>query len=270
MNKIRALIVDDEPLAREGIAVMLESDPEIEIVGMCSDGQAALEEIKSKKPDLAFLDIHMPRLDGIKALEKIPSENRPAIIFITAHDKYAVQAFESNAVDYLLKPFRDDRFRAAVTRAKDQIRRVNLGRMHEHAKALYEFFEKVNAPAAEAVETPAGVPDGDRLVFKIAGDFVFLNPEDVVWVEAQGNSIKIGAAGQVHLVRESLQSVEDRLDPVRFARVHRSFVVNVKHIRRIVPVLYGDYDVLMSDGVKVRLSRSYREKLKELLPPGLT
>ena len=155
MNKIRALIVDDEPLAREGIAVMLENDPEIEIVGMCSDGQAALEEIKSKKPDLAFLDIHMPRLDGIKAIEKLPTENRPAIIFITAHDKYAVQAFDSCAVDYLLKPFRDDRFHSADARAKDQIRRVNLGRMHEHAKALYDFFERVNPPVVETTETPA-------------------------------------------------------------------------------------------------------------------
>lgn len=266
MNKIRALIVDDEPLAREGIAVMLESDPEIEIIGVCSDGQAAVDEIRTKKPDLAFMDVHMPRLDGIKALEKLPIENRPAIIFITAHDKYAVQAFDSCAVDYLLKPFRDDRFRSAVARAKDQIRRVNLGRMHQHAKALYEFFERVS-PEPKPAEPATN--EGDRLVFKISGDFVFLNPEDVVWVEAQGNSVKIGAAGAVHLVRESLQSVEDRLDKARFARVHRSFVVNVKHIRRIVPALYGDYDVLMSDGVKVRLSRSYRDKLKELLPAGL-
>jgi two-component system LytT family response regulator len=259
MNRIRTLIVDDEPLAREGIALLLAQDPEMEVVGLCGDGQAALEEIRRQQPDLAFVDVHMPRLNGLDAIEQLPADERPAIIFVTAHNQYAVRAFAACAVDYLLKPFRDDRFQAALARAKDHVRRVHSTRMQRRAAAL---------GAAHAPER--GRPDaGARLVFKVGSEFVFLNPDELIWIEAQGNFVKLGVVGQTLLAREALQSVEERLDSGQFVRVHRSFLLNTRHIRRIVPVLYGDYRVLMSDGAKIRLSRSYRERLKALLPPSL-
>ncbi len=249
MSRIRTLIVDDEPLAREGIALLLARDPEVEVVGACADGQAALEEIRRQQPDLAFVDVAMPRLSGFEAIEQVPDADLPAIVFVTAHHQYAVRAFAACAVDYLLKPFRDDRFQAALLRAKEHVRRRRLER---------------RPPEAAAPGTAA-----PRLVFKVGSDFVFLNPDELIWVEAQGNFVKLGVAGQTHLVRESLQSVEERLDAAQFARVHRSFLISLRHIRRIVPARYGDYRVLMSDGTKIRLSRSYRDRLKALLPANL-
>ena len=248
MTRIRTLIVDDEPLAREGIALMLERDPEVEVIGACGDGLAALNEIRAKRPDLAFVDIHMPRLNGVDAIEQLPAADRPAVIFVTAHHQYAVRAFAACAVDYLLKPFRDDRFQAALTKAKAHVRRGRLA-----------------APAAAIAPEPAAA----RLVFKAGSEYIFLNPDDLVWIEAQGNFVKLAVGHQTHLVREPLQNVEERLDPRQFVRVHRSFLINARHIRRIMPILYGDYQVLMSDGTKVRMSRSYRNKLKALLPPNL-
>jgi two-component system LytT family response regulator len=247
MRPIRTLIVDDEPLAREGIALMLERDPEVEVIGACGDGQAALEAIRTQRPDLAFVDIHMPRLNGLDAIEQLPAADRPAVIFVTAHDQYAVRAFGACAVDYLLKPFRDDRFQAALTRAKAQVRRA-----------------RDDAPVPAAAPEPA-----NRLVFKAGSEYIFISPDDLIWIEAQGNFVKLAVAPQTHLVREPLQSVEERLDPRQFVRVHRSFLINARHIRRIMPILYGDYQVLMSDGTKIRMSRSYRDKLKALLPPNL-
>jgi two-component system LytT family response regulator len=247
MRPIRTLIVDDEPLAREGIALMLERDPEVEVIGACGDGQAALEAIRTQRPDLAFVDIHMPRLNGLDAIEQLPAADRPAVIFVTAHHQYAVRAFDACAVDYLLKPFRDDRFQAALTRAKAQVRRA-----------------RDDAPVAAAAPEPA-----NRLVFKAGSEYIFISPDDLIWIEAQGNFVKLALAPQTHLVREPLQSVEERLDPRQFVRVHRSFLINARHIRRIMPILYGDYQVLMSDGTKIRMSRSYRDKLKALLPANL-
>ena len=263
MTKIRTLIVDDEPLAREGIALLLAQDPEMEVVGLCGDGQAAVEEIRRQQPDLAFVDVHMPRLNGLDAIEQLPEAERPAIIFVTAHHQYAVRAFAACAVDYLLKPFRDDRFQTALARAKEHVRRNHFTRLQRHAQALGVTWPPAGAPE----RLPAA--GADRLVFKVGSEYVFLNPDELIWVEAQGNFVKLGVAGQTLLAREALQSVEERLDPRQFARVHRSFLLNTRHIRRIVPVLYGDYRVLMSDGAKVRLSRSYRDRLKTLLPASL-
>jgi two-component system, LytTR family, response regulator len=259
MSRIRTLIADDEPLAREGIALLLAQDPEMEVVGLCGDGQTALEEIRRQQPDLAFVDIHMPRLNGLDAIEQLPAADRPAIVFVTAHHQYAVRAFGACAVDYLLKPYRDDRFQAALARAKEHVRRVRGTGRPPPAPAL---------GAAQGAERAR--PDAaDRLVFKVGSDFVFLNPDELIWIEAQGNFVKLGVVGQTLLAREALQSVEERLEAGPFARVHRSFLLNTRHIRRIEPVLYGDYRVLMSDGTKIRLSRSYRDRLKALLPPSL-
>ncbi|HWA10958.1 MAG TPA: LytTR family DNA-binding domain-containing protein [Opitutaceae bacterium] len=266
MSPLRVLIVDDEPLARDNLAVLLRADPEVELAGTCADGQAALAEIRARRPDLVFLDVQMPRLGGLEVFAQLAPAERPAVVFVTAYDQYAVQAFEMCAVDYLLKPFRDARFRAALDRAKQEVRRASWEEMQRRAKALLDHLRHLegaaSAPPPEAPGTAAGAT---RLVFRVGREHVFIEAADIAWIEAQGDFIKLRAAGQTHLIRESLQGVEKRLDPARFVRIHRSFIVNTGCVRKITPALYGDYDVLTTDGTKIRLSRTFRDKLKVLL-----
>lgn len=245
-QKIRTLIVDDEPLARSGIATMLGEDSDVEVIGACADGMEALTAIRTQRPDLVYLDVQMPRLSGIEAIERLAPDCCPAVIFVTAFDHHAVRAFQAGAAGYLLKPFRDVHFWESLRRAKVQIshsRRDEAGRL----------------PA------PAAAPS--RLAFKVGGDFVLVDADDVICLEAQSEFIRVVCVGgQVHRVRESLQNVERRLDPGKYVRVHRSFIVNRARIKRIAPTVDGDYTVLLSDGTKVRLSRTYRHQLKSLLP----
>lgn len=271
MNPLRVLIVDDEPLARENLAVLLRDDPEVALAGTCADGQAALAEIRARRPDLVFLDVQMPQLSGLEVFSQLAPAERPAVVFVTAYDQYAVQAFEMCAVDYLLKPFRDARFRSALDRAKQEVRRANWAEMQRRAKELLDQLRLLGGGTGAPAE-PAGGSAGPgtgasapRLVFRIGREHVFIEAAAIVWIEAQGDFIKLRAGGQTHLIRESLQGVEKRLDPNRFVRIHRSFIVNTGCIRRITPVLYGDYDVFTTDGTKVRLSRTFRDKLKLLL-----
>jgi two-component system LytT family response regulator len=263
MKKLRTLIVDDEPLAREGIALVLRDDPEIDVIGHCGDGRTALAEIRAQRPDLVFLDVRMPQTDGFQVLEELAPKERPAVIFVTAYDRHAVQAFEMCAVDYILKPFRDLRLKAAVGRAKEQVRHANFDEMQRRAKDLLDHLRQMDTGAGSVDERPASV--AGRLVFKIGGEHLFVEPGDIAWMEAQGDFVKLRVGVQTHLVRESLQNIEKRLDPEVLVRVHRSFIVNVKCIKKITPSLYGDHVVLMNDGAKIRMSRTFRDKLKVLL-----
>ncbi|MDB6167640.1 MAG: two component transcriptional regulator, LytTR family [Verrucomicrobia bacterium] len=260
MKKIRTLIVDDEALARDGIATMLESDAELEVVGTCANGVEALDAIRDRRPDLLYLDIQMPRLNGFETLERLGPENCPTVIFVTAYDQYAVRAFESGAAGYLLKPFRDSRFREALDRAKQQIRNATLAGSARGEPSRSKGLLPVNETAA-GLKSPAA-----RLAFKVGGDYLFVDAGAVVWVRAEGEFVQVCVGGQIHRVRESLQAIEDRLDRGRYARIHRSFIVNMAHVARIAPTMYGDYTVLMSEGTRLRLSRSYRHALKTLLP----
>lgn len=263
MNRLRVLIVDDEPLAREGVALLLREDPEVEIVGECDDGGTALAEIRARRPDLVLLDIQMPQRSGLELLERLEADERPAIVFITAYDEHAVRAFELCAVDYLLKPFRDQRFRSAIARAKEQVRRASLHEVQRQAQSLIDHLRRLEG-AADAGRGDPAAPAG-RLVLKAGGEHVFLEPASIAWIEAQGDFIKVRTGGQVLLTRESLQNIERRLEGGPFVRVHRSFIVNSTCISKIIPALYGDHVVLMKDGTKIRLSRTYRESLKRLL-----
>lgn len=265
MKKVRVLIVDDEPLAREGVALLLRDDAEIEVIGQCGDGRSALREIRAQRPDLVLLDVQMPQTGGLEVVEQLLPGERPAFIFVSAHNAYAVKAFEMRAVDYLLKPFRDQRFKTAMARAKEHLRRADLGEMQRRAVELLEHLrgmEATGAPPPGPVAAPTVPP---RLVFKVGGEHVFLTAGDIAWIEAQGDGVKLGTGRQVLFVRESLQSVERRLDATIFVRIHRSFIVNAGEIRKITPTLYGDHVVLTNDGTKIRLSRTYRDKLKGLL-----
>ncbi|MBS0479714.1 MAG: response regulator [Verrucomicrobia bacterium] len=268
MKKIRTLIIDDEPLAREGIAALLERDAGVEIAGTCGDGRSALAEIRARRPDLVFLDVQMPELGGLELLAELPAAERPAVVFVTAYDHYAVQAFEQHAVDYIVKPFRPARFAAALARAKEQLRLADTAAAQRKSGELLELLRRMEAgAAAERPAAPAAgpVPAAARLVFKVDGEHLFLEPASIAWVEAQNEFVKLRVGPQTYRVRDTLQAVEQRLAAGPFVRIHRSFIVNTGHIKKITPTLYGDHDVLMNDGTKLRLSRNFRDKLKVLL-----
>lgn len=262
MSKLRALIIDDEPLAQEGVALLLKDEPDIEVIGICADGHTALAEIRAKRPDLAFLDVQLPRLNGFEILEQLSPEERPAVIFITAYDRYAINAFEASAVDYLLKPFRDNRFKDAISRAKERMRRATSGEIQRWAEQLLSQLKL----QASAQFMPTTRKPESRLALRVRSDYVFVEQEDIVWIEAQGDSVRLSAGGEIITARESLQKIEVRLDVAKFQRVHRSFIVNVSEVKKITSALYGDYTLVMSDGVKIRLSRNYRDKLRLLIP----
>ena len=265
--KIRTLVVDDEPLARDGIITLLASDPEIELIGHHGDGLSALNAIRAQRPDLVFLDIQMPKRDGFEVLAELKRDERPVVVFITAYDKYAIQAFELCAIDYLLKPFRDARFFAALTRAKKEIRQTQSAGLDRKVEQLLGYMQQITkglpVPAAAPVSPVA--ESADRVVIKTGSDIHFIRAADIIWVESQADFIKVHTTGPAQLVRETLQSLEERLDPTRFLRIHRSSLVNLEHVRKVTPALYGDYTVLMSDDTKLRLSRKNRGKLKQLI-----
>ncbi|HEX3729705.1 MAG TPA: response regulator, partial [Opitutaceae bacterium] len=197
MKTIRTMIVDDEPLAREGIALMLADDPEIEIVAQCGDGEEAVAQAMAHRPDLAFLDIQMPRLNGLEVVDRLPPERRPVVVYVTAHDQYAVRAFERSASGYLLKPFQDARFRTTVARAKEQVRQANLGDLLRRTEGMLAQMIESKAPA----DLPRAPEPRRRLTFKSAGSYVVAPHDQIAWVEAQGNQVKICANGKTHLVR---------------------------------------------------------------------
>ncbi len=268
MKKIRVLVVDDEPLAREGVLAMLQDDAELEIIGVAPDGQVALQMIRAQQPDLVFLDVQMPKRDGFAVLAELKPEERPAIVFVTAYDQYAIRAFEICAVDYLLKPFRDARFAAALARAKDGIRQARAGDVGRRMEQLLEHMRATLGSRTESSaenEANGGTEAADRVVLKSGSDLHFVRTADIMWVESQADFIKVHTTSTAQLVRETLQNFEQRVPSDKFLRIHRSSLVNVDHVRKVTPALYGDYTVLMTDGTVLRLSRKNRAKLKMLI-----
>jgi len=267
MKKIRVLVVDDEPLAREGVLAMIQNDSELDVLGVATDGQLALQMIRAQRPDLVFLDVQMPKRDGFAVLAELKAEERPAIIFVTAYDQYAIRAFEICAIDYLLKPFRDARFAAALARAKAGIRQTREGDVGRRMEQLLEHMRATlgSRPERSSEADSAGGEAADRVVLKSGSDLHFVRTADIVWVESQADFIKVHTTGAAQLVRETLQNFEQRVPADRFLRIHRSSLVNVDHVKKVTPALYGDYTVLMTDGTVLRLSRKNRAKLKLLI-----
>jgi two-component system, LytTR family, response regulator len=254
---IRVLVVDDEPLAREKIRGMAADDPDLRVVGECTNGAEAIEAVQTLKPDLLLLDVQMPEVGGFAVLEALKDEGLPPVIFITAYDHYAVRAFEFHALDYLLKPFDRERFRAAIDRAKRQIRREkNGGALDERIIALLEQMR----------EQPRYT---ERLVVKTGGRVFFLNADEIDWVEAEGNYVSIHAGKKSYLLRETISGLESQLDPRHFVRIHRSAVVNINRIKELQPWSHGEYHVILHDGTQLTLSRSYRDNLQSALGNSL-
>lgn len=250
--KIRTLIVDDEQLARERLRGFLSAEPDLEIVGECADGQAAVEAIERDEPDLLFLDVQMPELDGFGVLEAAKPARPPVVIFTTAFSQHALKAFEVHALDYLLKPFDRDRVRVALDRARDHLRQSQAGALNERLAALLAEMR----PPTQAV---------DRLVVKTGGRVMLVRAADIDWVEAADNYVSLHAGAETHLLRETMAALEARLDPKAFLRISRSTIVNVERIKELQPMFHGDYTVILRNGTRLSLSRSYRDKLQFLL-----
>ncbi len=251
MGKIRAMIVDDEPLARRGIRAHLAEEKDVEVVAECGDGREAVRLIRELEPDLVFLDVQMPELDGFGVLGAIATERLPNVIFVTAYDKYALRAFEVHALDYLLKPFDAERFTKALGRARSQIERAGLSEISLRLQSLIDDL-KTNQKYAE------------RLVVKAAGRIFFLGVGEIDWVEAADNYVRLHSGRDSHLLRETMSSLEKRLDPALFLRVHRSAIVNVRRIKELHPLFRGEYEIILQDGTRVATGRGYRDKLHEL------
>lgn len=249
--KIPALIVDDEPLARDRIRRMLGGEPDIEIVGECVGGVQAVEQIEARRPTLVFLDVQMPEMSGFEVLRVISPEAMPFVIFVTAYDRYAIQAFEFHALDYLLKPFDEERLRAALARAREEIKKRQFGNFDERVGALLGDLK----PENKYVE---------RFVLKSIGRIYFIKTDEIDWIEAAGNYVNLHVGKENHLLRETMNNVESRLDPDRFLRIHRSTIVNIDFIRELSPLFNGDYTVTLNDDTALTLSRKYHDRLLQL------
>ncbi len=248
---IRTLIVDDQLLAREALRRLLAAEPDIAIVGLAASGREALDAINESSPDLVFLDVSMPDLDGFAVLTQIKPGRMPMIIFVTGHDDFALRAFDVHALDYLVKPCTPDRLRSALERVRQQIRREPPGEMQRRLTALLRDLK--SAPQQT-----------ERLAVKTEGRILFVRLADIAWAEAADNYVKLHAGSDTHLLRDTMNGLEERLPGDRFLRISRSTIVNMEHIKELHPMFHGEYVVVLRNGARLTLTRSYRDKLQQL------
>jgi len=255
-ERIRTVIVDDEPLARRRIRRMLARDPKIEVVCDCGNGKDAIAAMRTLNPDLLFLDIQMPEINGFDVLELSDPKQLPLVIFVTAYDQYALRAFEVSAVDYLVKPFDRARFERALTRAKS---RLATDRGSDLSRQTLALLEELKARSNHV----------ERLLIKAGGRAFFLKAEEIDWIEAEGKYVRLHVGKESYLLREAIGSMEAQLDPKKFARIHRSWIVNIDRVRELQPWFHNEYRVILKDGTELMLSRSCRKRLGELLGTAL-
>jgi len=249
--KIRTMIVDDEELGRDRVRMMLSSQPDIEVVAECSDGSEAVRMIEQERPDLVFLDVQMPGMTGFEVLESLQGEPLPAVVFVTAHDDYALRAFDIHALDFLLKPFDQGRFEKTLDRARNQVSQTRTSAIDSRILSLLEDLKGDKRYP-------------DRLIVKSGGRVFFLRTEEIDWVEAAGNYVRLHARNESHLLRESMKNMEAKLDPKTFVRIHRSAIVNVDRIKELEPWFHGEYIVIMRDGTRLTSSRVFSDRLTAL------
>ena len=250
--KIKALIVDDEPLARDRLQKLLAADPEVTVIGQCSNGREAVRVIEEQSPDLLFLDVQMPELDGFGVLQELDPARMPVVIFVTAHDRFALKAFEVHAVDFLLKPFDRERFQTALKRAKERIAQKRPGELDQRLAALLAELK----PDTGSLE---------RLAIKTSGRVLFVKTNDVDWIEAADNYVNLHVGNESHMHRETLTALAERLPSRKFLRISRSTIVNVDRIKELQPLFHGEYAVILRNGKTLTLSRSYRDVLDQLI-----
>jgi two-component system, LytTR family, response regulator len=246
--RLRVVIVDDEKPARELIATLLRSVPDVDIVAQCSDGSSAVTEIEKHEPDLVFLDVQMPDIDGFEVLASLRTTVRPLVVFVTAYDRHALQAFQVHAIDYILKPFEYDRLQQAVAHARTRLSERDRA---ESSDRLLRLLEAVKPPA-----------EWDRIAVRDNGRVLFVRISDISRIEAEGNYVCVHSGREKHLHRETMADMEERLNAKRFVRVSRSALVNLEYVREWQPLFNGDSVVLMTSGEQVRVSRNYRDRLQ--------
>ncbi len=249
---IRAAIVDDEPLARRRIRNLLVEARDVDVIAECANGKEAIGSLEASAPDLLFLDIQMPEINGFDVLQAIGVGQVPVVIFVTAYDQFALRAFEAHALDYLLKPFDDERFEAALQRARERIRQQQGGNLDVRLRALLE-------------EVRGGNSYLQRLVVPMGHRSVFIRTEQIDWIEAERNYIRLHVGGRASLLRENLSRIEASLDPAKFCRIHRSTIVNIDRIQAVESLFRGEYLVVLHDGTKLTSGRSYRRNLHAIM-----
>jgi two-component system, LytTR family, response regulator len=253
-DRVRCLVVDDEVLAREGLRSMAQKDPALKVIGECSNGMEAIQMIATKKPDLVFLDIQMPEIDGFGVLKALKPGTRgtfPYIIFVTAYDQYAVRAFDVHALDYLLKPVDEERFERSVSRARQMLRSES------------EWIHKVSGLLQDM--GPQQTQYLERLIVKEEGRIFFVKTSEIDWIEAKGNYALIHTGPKSYLLREAMTALENQLNPERFFRIHRSTIVNIERIQELQSLFHGDCRIILQDGTKLLMSRRFRDKIKNYL-----
>lgn len=245
------LLVDDEPLAREGLRMLLANDADVSVIHEAKNGREAVEAIRTMRPDLVFLDVQMPEMDGFAVVQEVGAERMPVVVFVTAHDKYAIQAFEINAIDYLLKPVTEERFAKALARSKAQLQSKQTV---DPNRQILSLLETLAAPRSAL----------KRLAVRSAGKTIFVDVEDIDWIEAAENYVQLHAGRAEHLLHVTMNTLEKSLDAELFLRIHRSVIVNVKRIKQMQPVMHGEFVITLENGVRLQSGRSYTERLKTL------
>lgn len=252
---LRTLIVDDEPLARERVRMMLGMHDDVAVIGEVGDGQQAIDAIRHERPDLVFLDVQMPGVDGFNVLRALEGEIMPYVVFVTAYDQYALRAFEVHALDYVLKPFNAERFAQALERARGAIAKRGDTEGAVDKERLRSLVASLTAEQREK----------QRIVVKSSGRVFFVKVDDIDWIEAEGNYVRLHMGAQSHLLRETMKGMESVLDVSQFIRIHRSTIVNADRIRELQPLFHGEYAVILRDGTRLVASRGPDNRLKKLL-----
>jgi two-component system LytT family response regulator len=255
-RRTKVVIADDEPLARERLRVHLGAETGVDVVAECQNGTEAIDAIQELRPDLVFLDVQMPGANGFEVIDAIGASKMPAVVFVTAYDRYALRAFDVHALDYLLKPFDRERFRQALVRARQALQHQSQGELEQRLLELVQDLK----------HNPKLV---DRFVVKAGGRVYFVRAEEIDWVEAAGNYVKLHVGDEAHLIRETMTAIESQLDPEIFFRIHRCHIVNIERVRELQPWFNGEYVVCLNGGARLTLSRSYRERFQQRLGGAL-
>ena len=258
-SQLRVMIVDDEAPAREGLRIRLRREPDVTIIGEFGDAKSALDAIRADRPDILFLDIEMPGLDGFSLLASAGDAKPPAVVFVTAHDIHAIRAFDVRALDYLLKPVEQPRLRQAIDRAHEYWDGTRKAELADRVKGIMSETEPPDSARQSASRAKLRIP------VRRDGAIQFVNAADIDWIDAAGDSVKLHTGKMSHLLRKSMGEMLAMLDPQQFLRIHRSTIVNVDRVRELQPWFHGEYVVLMQDGTKLKLSRGYRDKLATLM-----
>jgi two-component system LytT family response regulator len=268
-GKIRVVLVDDEPLALRGLKLRLADYAELEIAGEAANGREAVKLIRQATPDLVFLDIQMPGLDGFGVVRALIGAPAPLFVFVTAYDRYAIDAFEANALDYLVKPVEEERLKDAIHRVREALRsRAAASRESRLVELLASLSDDERDRIKELLAEPAIADKSrypERLSFKDGSKVVVLGADEIEWIDAAGDYMCIHAAGKTHIIRETMKTLEQRLDPTRFQRVHRSAIVNVRRVKELHPHSNGEYFLILDNGAELKLSRSYKDVVARFL-----